>query len=208
MANQRLLKLLELAGRSTSNENERLVALGKVAAQLEANGLGWADLPTLLGVDASRLRSPTPRADPQLQARVDELERLLHEARLSHDLLARENRQLRDAKPPKPQVREVVKEVVREVVKEVPVEVVKWRDRTREVRSDTVSWPIFAKLASNILGSGWRDQASRFGASAAMLKRWEGEGHVPTTFLDKLARARRFDVEKRPVERKRVDKRI
>ena len=208
MSGQRIRKLLELAGRSSTNENEALNALRLIGNQLDAVGLTWADLPTLMGVDPSKLQTRTiMRDDPILRARVEDLERLLRVSESSMAALQQEltKERQRASKTPKT----VVKEVIREVTKEVPK--IKYVDRPVEtqVTSDTVSWTVFHRLARSILGNDWAKDPSRFGASQAMLKRWESTTQVPVLFLDKIARVRAFEVEKRSVEpKRRVDIRV
>lgn len=202
MSGQRIHKLLELAGRSSTNENEALNAIRLIGNQLGSQGLTWADLPTLMGVDPSKLQTRTVmRDDPILRARVEDLERLLRASESGIAALQQEltKERQRASKTPKT----VVKEVIREVIKEIPR--IKYVDRPVEtqVTSDTVSWSVFQRLARNILGDDWTKDPSRFGASQAMLKRWESTTQVPVLFLDKIARTRTFEVEKKRVEPKR-----
>lgn len=201
MSGQRIRKLLEVAGRSTSNENEALNAIRMVGGQLKSLGLEWEDLPTLMGTDPTKIKvREVVREDPALRARVEDLERLLRASEASVTALQQE---LRRANEREPEV------VVREVIREVPK--VKYVDRPVEthVVNDVIQWGTFQRLARNILGGEWRDDPSRFGASPAMLKRWESTGQVPVGFLDKLARTHRIEVKRARIEpKKKVDIRV
>lgn len=207
MNGQRLIKLLELAGRPSTNENEALNALRMVAGQLEAAGYTWTDLPTILGVDVSRLTTQRTINDPQQARRIGELTGLLELAnqRIAH-LEATPRIKVVEKIVVDPTLQARVDELERLIqAGDAAVNSLREELRVTQRRVDNqpsnhttgVSWEVFSRLAEKLLGHGWQEQHQRFGASKAMITRWSKADEVPVEYLEKLSRLRAVQVERR-----------
>ena len=213
MNGQRLIKLLELAGRPSTNENEALNALRMVSGQLEAAGYSWSDLPTILGVDTSRLATPRTVKDPQQTRRISELERLLDLAnqRIAH-LESTVRIKVVEKTVVDPALQARVDELERLIhagdaaVNSLREELLVTQRRTNNQAPDrhpSVSWEVFSRLAEKLLGHEWQEQHQRFGASKPMIVRWSKTDEVPIEFLEKLSRSRPVQVERRSLPSRR-----
>ena len=182
----KIMKLLELADRESTNPNEALNALRLVKSALEQVGLSWSDLPDVL---ADQPRPAKTKPDPKDKARIVELEKLVD---ANGRRLATLEQELKAALTREP----------------VVVERIKYVDRASKPK-EGIPYGIFIKMAERLLGKDWEKVSDRIGASAAMVKRWKREDDVPLIFLEKLSRARTFEVEKKRVEpKKRLDIRV
>lgn len=179
MKPQRIIKLLEIADRASTNEHEALNALRLVKSALEQAGLSWSELPDALAEEPMPFRTKIVRevkvevhSDPLDRQRIIELEDRLAE-------LGRES-----SKPC--------------IVESVRVE-----------HKAGIPWWTFAKIAERLIGGDWQNSPDRFGASAAMIKRWQKDETVPVMFLEKISRVHKVEVQRGRVEpKKRLDIRV
>ncbi len=179
MKPQRIIKLLEMASHPRSGDNEALNALRMVRNELDKAGLTFDDLPTLLGVDVSRLSQPRSSVEEarlksvnealtgQVADQAHEITILLEKLRVAH---ARAN--------PRPIIQKV--------------------EHVTQVAKDHITWQVFEATASRIIHGDWRSRVTvHLGISVNQLTKWQRTKMVPEDQFLEMLKIKDFVVEER-----------